>query len=355
MEGEFTERIVVHSTHLTEPQGKIKGMKSKSSKALLISVLFHLGIGVLGFFYWFGTNPQRNTDSINALLIMEEKPKVRRVPRRKRVQAMRKRTRNTNQPRLKILTSNQPTSNRGVVSAAEPAPFQPFDTDNLGEPVGPTATTVEFDDAPRVKRKVIDRPFKKRPKDNARPKSRLVRFIEAQEGPQRIVYCVDLSTSMQNLPPHKLKRIIDLMRNSLTFLEPHDSFNIVAFSAELVPYQEDFVPVTEQTVATSSNYLANIESEIYTEGSDHDMLTTLTEIAKTAPTIVVLFSDGIPTTITGPDLTLIGEHATGNGRIFAMGIGMAPNFPGAVMLKRLATVSEGDLWLVDRIRRSDKR
>ena len=324
-------------------------MKSKSSKALLISVLLHLGVGVLGFFYWFGTNPQRNADSINALLIMEEKPKVRRVPRRKRVQAMQKRARDTSQQRLKILTSNQPATTRGVVSAAEPAPFQAFDSDDLGEPIGPTSTTVEFDNTPRVQR-VIERPFKKRPKNEERPKSRLVRFIEAQEGPQRIVYCIDLSTSMQNLPPRKLKRIIDLMRDSLTFLEPHDSFNIVAFSAALTVYNEGFVPVTEQSVVSSSNYLANIQSKISTDSTDHDMLTALTETAKTAPTLVVLFSDGIPTTIEGPDLTLIGEHATGNGRIFAMGIGMAPNFPGAVMLKRLATVSEGDLWLVDRVR-----
>ena len=81
------------------------------------------------------------------------------------------------------------------------------------------------------------------------------------------------------------------------------------------------------------------------------MLTALTEVAKSAPTIVVLFSDGIPTTIEGPNLAVVGQHATGNGRIFAMGTGMAPgNFPGAVMLKQLATVSEGDLWLVDRSR-----
>ncbi len=325
-------------------------MKSKSSKALLISVLLHLGVGVLGLFYWFGTNPQRNTDSINALLIMEEKPKVRRVQRRKRVEIRQKRTRDTNQPRLKILTSNQPATTRGVVSAAEPAPFQLFDNNNLNEPIGPTSTAVEFDNTPRVQR-VIERPFKKRPETQERPKSRLVRFIEAQEGPQRIVYCIDLSTSMQNLPPHKFKRIIDLMRDSLTFLEPHDSFNIVAFSTELIVYQEGFVPVTEETVATSSNYLANIQSQIYTKGTDHDMLTALTETAKTAPTIVVLFSDGIPTTIEGTDLNLIGEHATGNGRIFAMGTGMSPNFPGAVMLRQLVTVSEGDLWLVDRIRR----
>ena len=325
-------------------------MRSKSSKALLISVLLHLGVGVLGLFYWFGTNPQRDAANINAIFITEEKPKVRRIPRRKRVQATRKRTRDVSQPRLKILTSNQPASTRGVVSAAEPAPFQPFDTNDLGEPVGPTTTNVEFDNIPQVERKVIDRPFRKQQKTETRHKSRLVKFIEAQEGAQRIVYCVDLSTSMQNLPPRKLKRIIDLMRDSLTFLEPHDSFNIVAFSAELIVYQEDFVPVTEQTVASSSNYLADIQSQIHTDGTDHDMLTTLTEISKTSPTIVVLFSDGIPTSIEGPDLTLVGEHAAGNGRIFAMGTGMAPNFPGAVMLRRLATVSEGDLWLVDRAR-----
>ena len=324
-------------------------MKSKSSKALLISVLLHVGVGVLGLFYWFGTNPQRDAASINAMFITEEKPKVRRIPRRKRVQATQKRTRDVSQPRLKILTSNQPPSRRGVVSAAEPAPFQPFDTNDLSEPVGPTSTSVQLDNVPRVQ-KVIERPFKKRPKNKERPKSRLVRFIEAQEGPQRIVYCVDLSTSMQNLPPHKLKRIIDLMRDSLTFLEPHDSFNIMAFSAELVVYQGDFAPVTEQTVAASSNYLADIQSQIHTKGTDHDMLTALMEIAKTSPTLVVLFSDGIPTSIEGPDLTRVGEHAAGNGRIFAMGTGMAPNFPGAVMLKRLATVSEGDLWLVDRAR-----
>ena len=324
-------------------------MKSKSSKALLVSVLLHFGVGALGFFYWFGTNPQRDAASINAIFITEEKPKVRRIPRRKRVEATRRRSRDVSQPRLKILTSNQPASTRGVVSASEPAPFQPFDTNDLSEPVGPTSTNVEFDDVPNVQRGV-ERPFKKEKKVKERPKSRLVKFIEAQEGPQRIVYCIDLSTSMQNLPPRKLKRIIDLMRNSLTFLEPHDSFNIVAFSAELVVYQEGYTPVTEETVAASSNYLADIQSQIYTKGTDHDMLTALTEISKTSPTIVVLFSDGIPTTIEGPNLTLIGEHAVGNGRIFAMGTGMAPNFPGAVMLKRLATVSEGDLWLVDRAR-----
>ena len=322
-------------------------MKSKSSKAFLISVLLHLGIGMLGLFFWFSTAPMREASSINALFVREEKPKVRRVTPPKRAQIVQKRTRDVSQQRLKILTSNAPVSSRGVVSTAEPAPFQQFDSNDLVEPIGPTATSIDFDDVPRVQ-KVIERPFVKEEKVETRYKSRLVKFIEAQEGPQRIVYCVDLSTSMQNLPPHKLKKIIDLMRDSLTFLEPHDSFNIVAFSTALSVYQESFVPVTEKAVSASADYLAKIQTQIHTKGTDHDMLTALTEIAKTSPTLVVLFSDGIPTTIEVPDLTLVGQYATGNGRIFAKGIGMAPNFPGAVMLKRLATVSQGDLWLVDR-------
>jgi hypothetical protein len=322
-------------------------MKSKSSKAFLVSVLLHLGVGVLGLFYWFSTAPMREASSINALFVREEKPKFRRVTPPKRAQIVQNKTRDVSQQRLKILTSNAPVSSRGVVSAADPAPFQQFDNNDLVEPIGPTATSVDFDDVPRVQ-KVIERPFVKEEKVETRYKSRLVKFIEAQEGPQRIVYCVDLSTSMQNLPPHKLKKIIDLMRDSLTFLEPHDSFNIVAFSTELIVYQEDFVSVTEKAVSESADYLADIQSQIHAKGTDHDMLTALTEITKTSPTLVVLFSDGIPTTIEGPDLTLVGQYATGNGRIFAMGIGMSPNFPGAVMLKRLATVSQGDLWLVDR-------
>lgn len=322
-------------------------MKSRSSKSLLVSIALHAIVCILGFFFWFSTSPTREIAGINALLITEEKPKVRRVTPPKRTQIRHQKTRDVSQPRLKILTSNAPVSNRGVVSAAEPAPFQQFGELNIGEPIGPATTAVEFEDAPRVQ-KSIERPFVKKPKTETRPKSRLVKFIEAQAGAQRIVYCVDLSASMQNLPEAKLRKIVNLMRDSLTFLEAHDSFNIMAFSAELVVYQDGFVPVTEAAVSAGAAYLADIKAQLRAKGTDQDMLAALTAIAGTSPTIVVLFSDGIPTTLESPDLGLVGQHATGNGRIFAMGIGMAPNFPGAVMLRQLANVSEGELWLVDR-------
>lgn len=321
-------------------------MKYKSSTSLLISVGLHLIIGIIGFFYWFNVGPSRHADKIDMVFATMEQPKDKRITPPKRPQ-IRKTNQNVSKPNLKVLTSNQPATPRGVVSAAEPTAFEPFEKVNLGEEVAPGPTSIELQGTRRIQR-VVERPIKKQKKTPSRPKSRLVKFIEKQEGPQRIVYCVDLSASMQKLSDWKLNRILNIMRDSLTFLEPHDSFNVVAFSTELVVYQKKFVPVTEETVNASSAYLADIKSHIHKKGTDHDMLTALTEIAKTSPTIVVLFSDGIPTSITKPDLTLVGEHAKGNGKIFGMGIGMAPNFPGAVMLKQLSTVSKGDFWLVDR-------
>ncbi len=322
-------------------------MKYKSSTSLLISFALHLIVGIIGFFFWFSVVPSHDADSIDAIFTNVEPPKTKRVIPPKRPQIRKQTTQSTNQPQMKILTSNQPVTHRGVVSAEEPTTFEPFEKVNLGEGLAPGPTSIKFEGAPSIQRGV-EQPIKNQEKAPERTKSRLVKFIEAQEGPQRIVYCVDLSASMQNLQDRKLKKVVDIMRDSLTFLEPHDSFNIVAFSTELVIYQDKFVPVTEETVDASSAYLADIKSQIRTKGTDHDMLTVLTETAKTSPTIVVLFSDGIPTSITQPDLTLVGNHAEGNGKVFAMGIGMAPNFPGAVMLKQLSIVSKGDFWLVDR-------
>lgn len=322
-------------------------MKYRSSTSLLISVSLHIIIGIIGLFFWFSVAPSRHTDSMDAIFTVVEKQKNKRITPPKRTEIRRQNTQHTTQPNLKILTSNQPKSHRGVVSAAEPSPFEPFEKVNLNEGIGPGPSSIEITEAPRIKR-IVEQPIKKGKKAPERNKSKLVKFIEAQEGPQRIVYCIDLSKSMQNLPERKLKKIIDIMRDSLTFLETHDSFNIVAFSAELVAYTNGYASVSEEAVNASSAYLANIKSQIHTKGSDHDMLTALTETAKSSPTIVVLFSDGIPTSISGPNLSLVAGHANGNGQIFAMAIGMAPDFPGAVMLKQLSNVSKGDFWLVDR-------
>ena len=198
---------------------------------------------------------------------------------------------------------------------------------------------------PQMER-VITNPIKKVDPEE-RLKSRLVRFIERQEGPQQIIYCVDLSSSMVGLKPRKLRRILGIMTDSLEFLEPHDQFNVCTFSEEVQFYQPNFLPVSDTNIADTVAHLEAakpVKSERY---SDKDMLEALQETHSRDPTIVVLFSDGILTSGI-PDLRAIEQRATTDIRIFTMAIDMAEDFPGAVLLGALATHSEGEFWLVRR-------
>ena len=317
----------------------------RSSKALVVSFTLHAIVGVIGFFFWTSEQFVAHQDSINAVLMKVEEPKRKRMNRRKRPQVRRQKANvQTNQPALKILTSNAPATDRGVVSAAEPTQFS-LGPMNLNDNVGLSTGSITPQAMPQMER-VITNPIKKVDPEERR-KSRLVKFIERQEGPQQIIYCVDLSSSMVGLKPRKLQRILRIMSNSLEFLEPHDQFNVCTFSEEVQFYQPDFLPISEANIADTTAYLEGakpVKSERY---SDRDMLEALQETHNRGPTIVVLFSDGILTSGI-PDLKAIEERAASDIRIFTMAIDMAEDFPGAVLLGMLATRSEGEFWLVRR-------
>ena len=319
--------------------------KYRSSKALVVSFTLHAIVGVIGFFFWTSNQFVAHQDSINAVLMKVEEPKRKRMNRPKRPQVQRQKTTvQTNQPALKILTSNAPATDRGVVSAAEPTQFS-LGPMNLDDNVGLSTGSITPQAMPQMER-VITNPIKKVDSEE-RPKSRLVKFIERQEGPQRIIYCIDLSSSMIGLQPRKLRRILGIMANSLEFLEPHDQFNVCTFSEEVQFYQPNFLPVSDTDIADTTAYLESakpVKSERY---SDKDMLEALQETHNRGPTIVVLFSDGILTSGI-PDLKAIKQQATTDIRIFTMAIDMAEDFPGAVLLGMLATRSEGEFWLVGR-------
>ena len=98
--------------------------KYRSSKAFVVSFTLHIIVGVIGFFFWSSEQFIADQDSINAVLMKVEEPKTKRMNRPKRPQVRRqKATVQTNQPSLKILTSNAPVTDRGFVSAAEPTQF----------------------------------------------------------------------------------------------------------------------------------------------------------------------------------------------------------------------------------------
>ncbi len=322
-------------------------MKSKyrSSKALIVSFALHLIVGVVGFFFWPMQRPSLEQEAIDAVLMHVERPKVKRLNRPKRVQIRKqKATMQTNQPRLKILTSNAPATERGIVSAAEPTQFRALDSLDLSDGIGLSTGGVTPHAMPQMER-VITIPVKPDPDEAERPKSRLVKFIERQEGPQRIIYCVDLSSSMLGLNPRKLRKILAIMKDSLEFLAPHDLFNILTFSGEIKFYRTNFLSVNDVNISDAIAYLDLAKPTKSTRYSDKDMLEALQATHKKQPTIIVLFSDGILTS-GFPDPKVIQQHTAGNTGIFTMAIDMAEDFPGAVLLHMLADRSGGEFWLV---------
>ena len=320
--------------------------RAKLSGALIVSILLHAIVGTIGLFFWIDSGPANQQDSISAVLMKVDKPKLKRKTAPKRAHIRKKTSNQTNQPRLKVLTSNAPVTARGVVSATTPTEFSATGSLDLSDGMGLATSGVEFNQGTPQIGRVIENPVGRVSNESARPKSRLVKFIERQEGPQQISYCVDLSSSMLGLTPRKLKKILSIMQDSLTFLEPHDRFNIITFGSEISFFRDQFIPVTGDGVLEGTSYFETLSPRKSDTYADKDMIEAIQEIQKIPHTILVLFSDGILTSGV-PDPNKIRQTAAASARIFAMGIEMPEDFPGAVMLAMLAADSDGEFWLID--------
>ena len=106
--------------------------------------------------------PSHHADSIDAIFTTVDEPKTKRITPPKRTQIRKETSQTTNQPNMKILTSNQPVSQHGVVSADEPTVFQPFEKVNLSDGVAPTAVDIEFEGPTQIPRALHNPSEKKR-------------------------------------------------------------------------------------------------------------------------------------------------------------------------------------------------
>ena len=324
-------------------------MKSvhRSNSAFGISVVFHLLACILGYYFWVPANQEGRIDQIEGVMMEAPKQRTKRIIPPKRVQLQRREvTTPTNQTNVKILTSNVPLTNRGVVTAAKATRFDMSKTPRLDEHIGLENSSISIpEQLPSIKQPVAI--SSKQNETNKRPKSRLVKFIERQAGAQRIIYMIDLSSSMLNLSPLRLSKIRLILQDSLDFLEAQDQFNLLTFGETIDPWHANFLPVNRSNISQASEVLDNAQPEKTSLSSDQDMLNALSEIGSSQPTIVVLFSDGILTSAGIPDFTKIKSQVPVGAKVFAMVTDMSANFPGAVIMRNLAEQSGGEFWLVE--------
>ena len=190
------------------------------------------------------------------------------------------------------------------------------------------------------------------------PKDKLgiIDFIEEAEGPQQVVFCLDISASMQAAGLRKLELAIEAIKEALASLDEDDSFNIITFHANAKLRKRKLAPVTEKNVETVSKYLDRFTPEGIAKNQGTNLLETIETALEVNPSIIVLVTDGLPTT--GPfgnieiDPTKILEAVKAknvNGAsiyIVALEIDLEHS-PGAGLLVDLVEQNSGEIKVVD--------
>ena len=190
------------------------------------------------------------------------------------------------------------------------------------------------------------------------PKDKLgiIDFIEEAEGPQQVVFCLDVSASMQAAGLRKLELAIEAIKEALSSLDEDDSFNIITFAASAKMGKGKLAPVTEKNIETVSKYLDRFTPERIANSQGTNLLEAIETALEVNPSIIVLVTDGLPTT--GPfgnieiDSTKILEAVkaknVNNASIYIVALEIdLKRSPGADLLVDLAEQNSGDIKVVD--------
>jgi hypothetical protein len=191
---------------------------------------------------------------------------------------------------------------------------------------------------------------------NIKDKLGIIEFIEEAEGPQQVVFCLDVSASMQAAGLRKLELGIEAIKEALSSLDEDDSFNIITFHANAKMGKGKLAPVTEKNVETVSKYLDRFTPERIANSQGTNLLEAIETALEVNPSIIVLVTDGLPAA--GPygnievDATKILETVkaknVNNASIYLVALEIdLEHSPGAHLLIDLVEQNNGDIKVVD--------
>ncbi|RKU20749.1 hypothetical protein C6500_08000 [Candidatus Poribacteria bacterium] len=133
-------------------------------------------------------------------------------------------------------------------------------------------------------------------KDGAADRLGLIDFLDEFGGPKDVVYCLDITASMQAAGMKKLPLAINALKDSVMMLGNNDKLNIVAFSNTAKPMSDKMLPANAANIKRVLKYLDRFTSRSIQGNTGTNILTAL-EVALTLdPSVIVLITDGLPTT-----------------------------------------------------------
>ncbi len=121
-------------------------------------------------------------------------------------------------------------------------------------------------------------------------------------GANKVIYCLDISASMQAAGLNKLNLAIQAIKDSIQSLGSIDTFNIVVFSSSVKTMSKKMLPANEANVKRTIRYLGNFTPENVQHNRGTNILTALETSLMFNSSVIVLVTDGLPHTIEGHNI-----------------------------------------------------
>ena len=195
-------------------------------------------------------------------------------------------------------------------------------------------------------------------KDGTADRLGIIDFLDEFGGPKDVVYCLDITASMQAAGMKKLPLAINALKDSVMMLGNNDKLNIVAFSDTAKPMSDKMLPANPANIKRVLKYLDRFTPKSIQGNLDTNILSAIKAALTFEPTVVVLITDGLPQvdegayvqieTNTHKILDAVREHNRNNAIIYVVALEIDLKLSrGAELLVSLAEEYGGKIKTID--------
>ncbi|MCY3740511.1 MAG: VWA domain-containing protein [Candidatus Poribacteria bacterium] len=183
----------------------------------------------------------------------------------------------------------------------------------------------------------------------------IIDFLNEFGGPKNVVYCLDVSASMQAAGLNKLELAVNSLKDSVLMLGDEDTLNVVAFSTQASTMHKEMLPANAANIERTLRYLDRFTPERIQSNVGTNILAALEGALTLDPSVIVLVTDGLPTTVGGYDietntqkiLDVVREGNHNNAAIYVVALEIdLKRSAGAQLLVSLAEEHNGKIKVI---------
>ena len=156
----------------------------------------------------------------------------------------------------------------------------------------------------------------------------IIKFLNDLDGPQNVVYCLDITASMGAAGLRKLELAKNAIKDSVLMLGSDDTFNIIPFSKDAKIMREKLLPADEKNIRHALFYLDTFTRESIRDNIVTNILAAIKRAFTFESSVIVLVTDGDPQTDRGTDtqaiLDYVKEHNVNNARFYIVALEYDP-------------------------------